>query len=247
MKVAAYQAPLAATRSFGVIDLIREQVARCETLGVDVLCCPEGVLGGLADYCETPTDIAIDRDALAETLSPLASDSVATILGFTEIDSSGRLFSAAAVFHRGRVIGVYRKLHPAINRSVYSAGSATPVFTIGDLTFGIVICRDSSFVEPARVMAQKGAAAIFVPTSNGMPPHKTSATIIQEARASDVARATDNAVSIIRADVAGRTEELIAYGTSEIVNPRGRVIASAGLLEAGVIVADIDVPACTRL
>src|SRR5436190_6857932 len=124
MKVAAYQAPLCATNPVEVIGLIREQVAWCESKGVEILCCPEGVLGGLADYASRPTDIAIDVEAgqLHALLAPLASERVATILGFTEIDRGGRLYNSAAVFHKGSVVGIYRKLYPAINKSVYEAG-----------------------------------------------------------------------------------------------------------------------------
>ena len=123
MKVAAYQASLESSRSEDRLALIREQVVRCEILGVEILCCPEGVLGGLADYVDRPAAIAIDFDGggLDETVQVLASDSVTTILGFTEVDQSGRLFNAAAILSRGSVVGVYRKLHPAINRSVYHA------------------------------------------------------------------------------------------------------------------------------
>jgi hypothetical protein len=49
MKVAAYQAPLLATGSLEAIDLIEERVAWCESEGVSILCCPEAILGGLAD------------------------------------------------------------------------------------------------------------------------------------------------------------------------------------------------------
>ena len=90
-------------------------------------------------------------------LAPLTSDTVTSIVGFTELADDDQLYNAAAVFHRGRVTGLYRKLHPAIRRSVYSAGSATPVFRVGELTFGIVICYDSTFSEPARAMAAQGA------------------------------------------------------------------------------------------
>src|SRR4029079_4331548 len=117
MKVAAYQTPLNATSSMEVLGLIREQLDWCEANDVEVLCCPEGVLGGLADYASRPTDIAIDVEAgqLHARLAPLASDGVrvATILGFTEIDRSGRLYNSAAVFHQGSVVGTYRKLYPA--------------------------------------------------------------------------------------------------------------------------------------
>jgi predicted amidohydrolase len=243
MKVAAYQTPLAACRALDALPLIREQIHRCETIGAELLCCPEGVLGGLADYVDRPTSIAIDVEAgrLNEILAPLASDTVTTILGFTEVDRTGRLYNAAAVFHRGAVIGVYRKLHPAINRSVYEAGHETPVFTVGALTFGIVICRDSTFPEPARVMAARGATALFVPTNNGMPPAKGGPELITDARNGDIARATENCVSVIRADVAGRAPDLVSYGSSGIVNHEGTVLGSARPLEADLVVAEIDV------
>jgi hypothetical protein len=42
MKIAAYQAPLDAINSIeNVLRLIREQIDRCESDGVEILCCPE--------------------------------------------------------------------------------------------------------------------------------------------------------------------------------------------------------------
>ena len=241
MKVAAYQAPLRAASSAEVLGLIREQVERCESKGVEILCCPEGVLGGLADYASRPADIALDVEAgqLDALLAPLASDRVATILGFTEISRGGRLYNSAAVFHKGSVAGIYRKLYPAINRSVYEAGDKMPVFTVGGLTFGIIICLDSNYYEPARIMASRGAAALFVPTNNGLPPAKAGPELVAEARNVDIARAVENSVSVIRADLAGRTESLVSYGSSEIVDADGMVLQSARRLGPDLIVADI--------
>jgi len=242
MKVAAYQAPLRATSSMDVLYLISEQVDWCESNGVEILCCPEGVLGGLADYAGRPIDIAIDVEAgqLHGLLAPLASDEVGTILGFTEIDRLGRLYNSAAVFHKGSVVGVYRKLYPAINRSIYEAGEKLPVFTVGGLTFGIIICNDSNYYEPARIMAAQGATALFVPTNNGLPPAKAGPELVAQARNVDVARAIENSVSVIRADVAGRTESLVSYGSSGIVSPDGVVLQSARQLGPDLIVAEIE-------
>jgi len=241
MKVGAYQVALRACESLEVIDLIREQVRRCESTGIEILCCPEAVLGGLADYSPDPTAIAIDleRGQLKTILAPLASDTVTTIVGFTEIDRAGRLYNSAAVFHRGSVLGVYRKRHPAINRSVYTAGDATPLFTVGALTFGVIICRDSNFAEPARTMVGQGATAFFVPTNNGMPPLKGGPELIMEARNADIARARTYHVSVIRADVAGRAGPLMSYGSSGIVDARGIVLGTAKQLASDLVVADI--------
>ena len=86
--------------------------------------------------------------------------------------------------------------------------------------------------------------ALFVPTNNGLPSHKSNPRIVADARACDVALATDNHVSVIRADVAGRTSDLVSDGSSEIVNRDGTVLASARLLESDLIVADIDTDPC---
>ena len=147
MRVAAYQAPLSAAGSGGIIGHIEQRVRWCESEGVTLLCCPEAVIGGLADYSNEPARYALRaaEGELVNILAPLASGTVTSIVGFTELGPNNELFNAAAVFHQGRVAGIYRKLHPAIRKSVYSAGSATPVFRVGHVVFGIAICNDSNY------------------------------------------------------------------------------------------------------
>lgn len=240
VKVAAYQAPLLLAGSMEAIGHIRERVRWCEAQGVEILCCPEAVLGGLADYAARPAELAIDVEggALDAILSSLASDTVTTIVGFTEITRAGQLYNAAAVFHRGAVLGIYRKLHPAIRRSVYQPGEQIPVFTVGGLTFGILICNDSNFPALARDMAAQGAGVLFIPTNNGLPPEK--ADIVADARSVDVALARENVVWVIRADVAGRADGRLSYGSSAIVDPAGTVQQSARRLTEDLLVADIE-------
>jgi 5-aminopentanamidase len=241
MKVAAYQAPLLPAGSPATIEFIRAQVLRCESEGVAILCCPEAILGGLADYSENPLRFAvrIDDGHLDKVLAPLASDTVTLIVGFTELADDNRLYNAAAVLHQGRVSGLYRKLHPAIRRSVYSPGSATPVFRVGELTFGIVICYDSTFPEPARTMAAQGATALFIPTNNGLPHNRAYSEVVKEARAADLARAVENSVWVIRADVAGANRDLVSHGSSEIVDPGGKVIREANRQKTDLLIADV--------
>jgi predicted amidohydrolase len=134
---------------------------------------------------------------------------------------------------------VYCKLYPAINKSVYEAGDKTPVFMVGGLTFGIIICNDSNYYEPARVMASRGTAALFVPTNNGLPPGKVGPELVAVAMNGDIARVVEHSVIVIRADVAGRTESLMSYGSSGIVSPDGMALQSARQLGPDLIVADI--------
>lgn len=221
------------------VELIRKRVEQCEAEGVEILGCPEAVLGGLADYAACPSDFALEVESgqLSDVLAPLASDTVTTILGFTET-SGGQLYNSAAVFHRGAVVGLYRKLHPAIRKSIYRAGDRIPVFSVGGLTFGILICNDSNFPEPARIMASQGATVLFVPTNNGLPPER--ADVVEDARNADIARARENNAWVIRADVAGRTAGLVSFGSSCVVDPDGTVLQSARRLTEELLVADLD-------
>ena len=237
MKVAAYQAPLLPGGSMEALELIRDRVKWCEIEGVDFLCCPEAVLGGLADDGECPADFAVESGQLQALLAPLASRSVTTIVGFTETAGAGKLYNAAAVLHDGRVVGIYRKRHPAIRRSVYSAGDQSPLFTVGPLSFGIMICNDSNYPELASDMAARGARVIFLPSNNGLPPER--ADVVCLSRAVDIARARDNEVMIVRADVAGRSADRVSFGSSAIVDARGTVLRAGAALREDILVAEI--------
>jgi predicted amidohydrolase len=239
MKVAAYQAPLLPGGSMAALDLISDRVKWCEGEGVDILCCPEAVLGGLADDAQCPADFAIDVTSgqLEALLAPLASKSVTTIVGFTETAGAGKLYNAAAVFHDGRVFGIYRKRHPAIRRSVYGAGDRSPVFIIGVLSFGIMICNDSNDPALATDMAARGATAIFVPSNNSLPLER--ADVVALTRAVDIARARDNAVLIVRADVAGRCADRVSFGSSAIVDARGTVLRAGEAMKEDILVAEV--------
>ena len=242
MKVAAYQAPLEVCRSPNVIAYLRAQVDRCESASVELLCCPEAVLGGLADYADDPERIVIDveRGELARTLAPLASETVTTVIGFTERDGAGHLYNSAAVFQRGAVAGVYRKHHPAINRSVYRAGSATSVFAAGCLTFGVIICLDSQFAEPAAALVALGAKALLVPTNNGLPPGKGGVGLIADSRACDARLAVTHGIHVIRADVTGAHAGLTSHGSSAITAPDGSVVALAAPFEEALVIASLS-------
>ena len=240
MRIAAWQMPIDATDASIAIDAVRHQASRCESNGVAVLCCPEGAIGGLADYVRDPATIVIPTDRVAHRLAPINSDAVAVIVGFTELGVDGRLYNAAAVLHRGACVGIYRKLHPAIRRSIYAAGTELPVFRRGGLTFGIVICNDSHYGGPAGVMARKGASVLFIPSNNQLPLGRMIDGLTDEAWACDVARATDNGMWVVRADVAGRTVSHVSAGASGIVDPRGSLVARASAFTEETLTVDLE-------
>ena len=239
MRIAAYQAPLLPGGSMAALELIGERVRWCEAEGVDLLLCPEGVLGGLADDVARPSEIAIDAGSgdLAKLLRPLSSATVTTILGFSEA-SGGALYNSAVVYG-GDVVGLYRKHHPARRASVYSAGTESPVFTVGDLRFGMMICNDTNFPDLATDMVARGARLLLVPSNNAL--RSEIADVVELTRAVDVETARRCGVPVIRADVAGRTESRVAFGTSAIVGAGGDVIRVGTPFAEDLLVADLEV------
>jgi predicted amidohydrolase len=241
IRVAAYQVSLAATASIdGMVELVREQVSKCAAQEVEFLCCPEGLLGGLADYNPGVTSFNVSSGDLDPIVVKIPTDSVTTILGFTEIDDLGDLYNSAAILHRGMLAGVYRKMNPAINQSVYKPGADTPVFQLRGLKFGIAICYDSTFAEPISRLAAKGATTVFVPTNNGLPAERDMSGLRAEVRAVDTARARENGVFVVRADICGHSKGRVGHGSSEIVDPNGRVLCFAEPDRAELLVAEID-------
>jgi predicted amidohydrolase len=242
VKVAAYQAPLLEPASKDAFEAIRAAITESEAQQVDILCCPEAILGGLADDARDPRAHAIEASALIDVLAPLASDRVTTIVGFTEQAVGGALYNAAAVLHRGSIAGTYRKRHPAINRSVYTAGTDTPVFTIDGLMFGIIICNDSNHPEPIHSVAARGARVLFVPSNNGLPPEKSYPELVADTRRLDQAIASKHHLWVVRADVAGSCAGLVSDGSSAIVDPDGRIVAVARPGTHDLLIAEITLP-----
>jgi predicted amidohydrolase len=244
MRVAAYQAPYLAFGSFDAVDLIVEQLAQCRADGVDVLCCPEAVIGGLAHESDdqSPADVALEVDSgeLAETLAPLMATEVALIVGFTEKDQRGRLFSSAAVIVDGQLVGVQRKAYPGY-RTVLQAGTELAPFAVGPTPCGIMICNDIWYLEPARVLAAAGAAVLFVPSHSGHVRDERAARRLR-ARGENlpIARAVENTISVVVADVAGRQGERAALGCSRIVDADGVVLARSEPDDTALLVADIE-------
>jgi predicted amidohydrolase len=89
------------------------------------------------------------------------------VVGLLERDD-GRLFNTAVLLGPdGRIAGKYHKSHFMqgydANPPGYTPGGEYPVFDIGPLTAGIMICFDRQPPEPARALALHGADLILCP------------------------------------------------------------------------------------
>ncbi|MEE6178214.1 carbon-nitrogen hydrolase family protein [Mycobacterium sp. 050134] len=242
MRVAAYQAPHLPFGSMDAVGLINDQLERCEREAVELLCCPDAVIGGLAyePAGQSPDDVALSLGEFRGLVRPLMASSVASVIGFTERATDGRLFNSAAFLADGDLHAVYRKVYPGYCTAI-CAGTELPVATFNDTTFGLMICNDIWYVEPARILASKGAALILIPTNSG---HIRSEEVLTRLRRRGknlpVARAVDNTVTIVVADIVGEQDGRQALGSSCIIDPDGEVLAAATDGEDDLIFADLQ-------
>jgi predicted amidohydrolase len=117
-----------------------------------------------------------------------------------------------------------------------------PVVGFRDTVLGILICNDVWYAEAARIRASKGAALILVPTNSGhlRRDGKLNSRLRTRGETLPVARAVDNTVSIVQADVVGEQQGRFALGSSRIIGPDGAVLSAADPQAVGLIVADIE-------
>lgn len=242
MKVAAYQGPYLPFGSMRAVELIRDQLTQCERVGVDLLCCPEAILGGLAHESDgqSPHDVAVSAEQLHRLLAPLTSSPVATVVGFTEHADDGQLYNSAAFIADGAVQAVYRKVYPGY-RTTIRAGTELPFIAFQDTVLGIMICNDLWYVEPARILASEGAALILVPTNSGhLRNIQLDNRLWARGQTLPIARAVDNTVSVVIADIAGEQQGRAALGSSRIIDPDGALLCAADPHKVELVITNID-------
>jgi predicted amidohydrolase len=165
------------------------------------------------------------------------------LVGFNELRGE-KLFNSMAVIDRGTLLGTYSKAFPIFD--YFEPGRDFPVFRKDELIFGIIICADSSYIEPARILALKGARLIFSPHNNLVNDPLDHALHV---RASHTARAVENRVFMLRGNNVYDREDYgrlinhvphYGYGDSFLLDPQAQCYAGAGMHAETLMIANID-------
>jgi omega-amidase len=134
------------------------------------------------------------------------------------------LYNAAALIGPdGKVIGVYQKVHPALDeKHFFARGGSIPVFDTELGKIAINICYDVRFPELARSQALAGAEILVSVWSMYEQPGKApNDSIIIRCRS----RATENFFYVLGCNRSGEEGERKYFGRSVIVAPSGDVLA----------------------
>jgi len=143
--------------------------------------------------------------------------------------------TATLIDPAGEIAGKYRKVHPAallsLEKIYFRGGSGFPVFPIADWTVGFSICYDNLFPESCRCLALHGAELIIAPYATPVAdPWENFLTT----------RALENGVFLAACNHVGREGEWQMSGKSMVIDPLGKIVATAGGSNEEIVLAEFS-------
>ena len=227
------------------LDKVVRGVERAQRDRLEIVCFPECFLTGYPDQAERArkSALAVDSPQIRQLLDRTSNMDPTLIVGFNEL-RSGDVYNTALVAQRGHILGTYSKVFTIL--AFHKPGREFPVFERSGVKFGVVICADGGYIEPARILALKGARIIFAPHYNYIPA-RSLIQHYEHVRHDHIARAVENMVYFVRANNVGLSKEQgitsyegQAYGDSYIVDPFGELVVRTRRHKEDFIYADLD-------
>lgn len=211
----------------------------CTNLSADLVVLPELCTTGY-QFRDRKELLELAEQAGGRSLKRLSGVAAACgghlVAGFAE-KKSDLVFNSAALVGPEGVVGVYRKIHLfSEEKRLFEPGDrGFPVFRVGGVPVGIMVCFDWIFPESARSLAM-GGAWVIAHTANLVLPFCQDALIT---------RALENRVFIISCNRTGQEERIAGQkyqftGRSRLVGPDGKVLADGPPDTPAVVTAKID-------
>lgn len=244
MKVGCYQCKIKTSDFDANLETLLQGMEQGAEERVEILAFPEAFLNGYyaSESIARKEAFRLDGLEIQKVLEKTADFSTTFMAGFTEILDEN-IHDTVLVAERGHLLGVYRKAFPVLHYATPSR--QFPVFKRGDVKFGVIICADGAYIEPARILALKGARIIFAPHYNHLYPEWV---VVHHnmVRHDHIARAVENGVYFMRANnITDNYDEGleytgVGYGDSYLLDPLGMVVAHAGLHSTFLLTANLD-------
>ncbi len=220
-----------------------EHIDRAASMGAELILLPESLypsyyLGG-----------ADDADASWRDLDPLplfsgkAGEKGIWLAAGLVVEEKGRLFNGAFLWgpDGSEKLRTFKSNLWHFDRKYVSPGTCFPVVETPFGTVGMIVCADGRIPEICRILALKGAKLVLDLTnltSTGRDVEKLSNPQLEYMLP---ARAAENGIWIAIADKVGlEAESVLNCGGSCIIDPAGRIAASAGSWKEEILLADID-------
>jgi predicted amidohydrolase len=173
-------------------------------------------------------------------LSALAQEKGVSIIVGTPYWENKQWFNSVAVLLADGRQYLYHKINlVSYEQDYFVPGSEIATFTINQMTFGTIICRDQNFPELARRIKDAGAHVMFISCAHFYAPPEARLKI-EKNRALPIVRAYENEIFVCKANAIGTFRGTINLGHSMIVAPNGVIVSEAGETQEELLHFDVD-------
>ncbi len=204
---------------------------------LDLLVFPECALSGyMFENADEAFDMAetVTGESTAELEEVCRHYNITVAIGLLE-KYEGDLFNTAVLISPQGIVGKYRKTHTltlGVDRFI-RGGQNFPIFDVGGVKAGLLICYDQRFPEAARALGLQGAQIIMA-LSNLPVGAEAYAGFLNQARA------CENRLFLISANRVGVERGARFLGRSQIIDFAGNILAEASKDKEEMLVAKID-------
>jgi predicted amidohydrolase len=207
------------------IDKIAQYTSIAGNKGLVALCFPECALTGyIRDFSSLSSQ---DLYRGIDTLHKIAIERKVNIIVGTPYFEEGERYNAALVLLVSGSRFVYKKrLLTEFDKRYFREGNEALVFEIGNLTGGVIICRDQNDPLLAKEYRQSGVRILFLPSAHYYQLEQAKLKV-EKNRALPIARAVENEFYIFKANAVGSQGGATSLGHSLIVDPKGLVVTEA--------------------
>lgn len=222
----------------GNVQRVLEVIEEAGQHGADLVVFPECMLSGYAYDCREdalPHARSLDDSVFIDIAQVASTYDLHVTLGFLEKKGEA-LFNGSVLIGPQGIVGNYRKIHLphlGIDRFVDRGDIPYDVLNAGGVKVGLGICYDSSFPEPMRLLALKGADVIALGTNWPVGASHTAAVV-------PPARSMENHLFFVAANRVGTENGFSFCGCSSICGPDGAILAKTDSDDELILYAEAD-------
>jgi len=234
------------------VRLAEQAVAQAGQQKAGVLCFPECYVPGYRGPGKgVPAPDAAFLDAAWSAIAAAAKRAnVGVVLGTERVVDGAPMPTALVVNPDGTIAGFQDKVQIDPSEDpVYVAGTQRRVFTVGALTFGVVICHEGwRYPETVRWAVRHGAQVVFHPHFHEAEPGSFRPTSYGDPantfhEKAVLCRAAENTCYFATVNCASPGSPT----TSAVANPDGTLLAYQRYGAEGLLIADLDLTLATGL
>jgi predicted amidohydrolase len=248
IRIGSYQGPIVDNDFDANLQKVDDVLEQSKGKGLDFICFPETYLSGYSLQAVRESSIPLDDPRLVNFIQRSAAYDTVILVGLSE-RADGRIYNTQIVLYRGELLGKYHKtMLTEEDKLVFASDLDLPVFTAKGIKFGVVICADTSFVEPALYLRWQGARLLFTPHYNDIPPEgidtPTGKVTFWEHRTmvlnNQAALATLLKMVVVRSNVVIVQEGHLGAGDACIWDMNGEVVASGTPFTESLVTAEFE-------